>query len=324
VIIGFSAVPGTEKFIKYIYDGAGKAAAKNINPYLVDAPDVLVAGRARPICGAPRMTYGNKPSDGGHLILGAAERDELLAAEPAAAALVRPYMGSRELINGGVRHCLWLKDVPYRDLKACPRVLERVKRVKEFRLKSTAKATAEKSAEPHLFFSITQPLGPYLAVPRVSSEHRSYIPIGFVSPDIIASDALQIVPDATIYHFGILTSSVHMAWTRAVGGRLKSDYRYSNAVVYNTFPWPEATEEQKGGIAALAQAVLDARARYPESTLADMYNEASMPFHPELAKAHRALDAAVMKLYGFRAGAPEAEIVAALMGRYARLVGGAG
>jgi hypothetical protein len=264
------------------------------------------------------MTYGNKPSDGGHLVLTAAERDELLAAEPAA-ALVRPYIGSREFINGGVRHCLWLRDVPYRDLRDCPRVLERVRKVKEFRLKSTAKATAEKAAEPHLFFSITQPLGSYLAIPEVSSSDRRYIPIGFLDAGAIASNKLLIVPGAGLWHFGILTSSVHNAWTRAVAGRLGVGYQYSKAVVYNTFPWPEATEEQKGEIAALAQAVLGARARYPESTLADMYNEASMPFHPELAKAHRALDAAVMRLYGFAKDAPEAEVVAGLMGRYKAL-----
>ncbi|MCL2347771.1 MAG: hypothetical protein FWC50_05855, partial [Planctomycetaceae bacterium] len=195
-----------------------------------------------------------------------------------------------------------------------------IKKVREFRLKSSAKPTVEKAKTPHLFFFISQPEKEYLVVPRVSSENRRYIPIGYLDKDTISSDSNSIVPNATLFHFGIMTSNVHMAWTRTVCGRLKSDYRYSGSIVYNNFPWPDATDEQQAEIAKLAQDVLDARASYPGSTLADMYGENSMPFHPKLVKAHKTLDTAVMKLYGFKKDTPEAEIVAKLMERYQKLV----
>jgi len=318
VIIGFS-IGGRGK--KTIYDGDEKIKAKNINPYLVDAPNILIASRGTPICDVPKMTKGNQPSDGGHLILTPEEKDELLKKEPHAEKLIRRYLGSVEFINGKERFCLWLKGAPFSDVKKCPSILERLEKVRAFRLASSAKPTVEKAATPHLFFSQTHPETRYLAVPEVSSENRRYIPIGYLNSDVIASNKLIIVPNATLYHFGILTSNVHMAWTRAVCGRMKSDYSYSKAIVYNTFPWPDATEDQKALISDLAQSVLTARASYPNSTLADMYGETSMPFHPTLVKAHRDLDKAVMKLYGFSVkDTSEAVCVAELMERYKNLL----
>ena len=318
VIIGFSVRRNSDP--KTIYDSDGiKTTANSINAYLVDAPNVLITSRATPICDVPKMTKGNQPSDGGNLIFLPDERETILSKEPQAERFIKRYIGSAEFINGKERFCIWLKGVPFSDVKKCPSVLERLEQVRAFRLASTAKPTVEKAETPHLFFSLTQPETRYLAVPEISSENRKYIPIGYLSPDTIASNKLVIVPDASLFHFGILTSSVHMAWTRAVCGRLEMRYQYSKAIVYNTFPWPDSTDEQKAVIEKLAQAVLDARALYPNSTLADMYGENSMPFHPELVKAHRELDRAVMKLYGFPKDAAEPTIVAALMEQYQKL-----
>jgi len=308
---------------RIIYDSDGtKIPAKNINPYLVDAPDVLIASRSKPICDVPIMYLGNKPADGGHLILTSTEKDALLAQEPQAEKLIKRYIGAVEFINGKERFCLWLKDIPYSDVKKCPSVMERLKRVRAFRLASTAKPTVEKAETPHLFFFISQPENDYLLIPSTSSENRPYIPIGYMDKDTVSGNANMILPEATLYHFGVLTSNVHMAWVRAVCGRLKSDYRYTGAIVYNNFPWPDAANEQKALIEKLAQGVLDARALYPGSTLADMYGENSMPFHPELVKAHKELDRAVMRLYGFTKDMAESAIVAALMERYQNMIYG--
>ena len=316
VIIGFSKGRSGEKAI---YDGESKTVASNINAYIVDAPNVLIASRSKPICDAPTMYLGNKPSDGGNLILTPEEKDDLLAREPQAESLIKRYVGAAEFINGKERFCLWLKDVSFSDVKKCPSVLARLEQVRLFRSASTAKPTVEKAETPHLFFFISQPDTDYLLIPSVSSENRKYIPIGYMDKDTISSNLNMIVPNAQLYHFGILTSNVHMAWTRAVCGRLEMRYRYTGAIVYNNFPWANATDEQIALIASLAQNVLTARAAYPNSTLADMYGENSMPFHPELVKAHKALDLAVMKLYGFGKSMMEAETVAALMERYQSL-----
>jgi hypothetical protein len=196
------------------------------------------------------------------------------------------------------------------------------KKVKEFRLKSTAKPTVEKSEIPHLFFFISHPDTDYLLIPSTSSENRKYIPIGYMDKNTISSNANMIIPKATLYHFGILTSSIHMAWMRAVCGRLEMRYRYTGTIVYNNFPWANATDEQKVTIEKLAKDILDARAKYPNSTLADMYGENSMSFHTELIKVHKALDSAVMKLYGFKKNMSETEVVAVLMERYRNLIEG--
>ena len=301
VVIGFGLSEHSPKLIfDYSDDGTPIVyAAKNINPYLIDATsDILVASRTSPLCPSPRMDYGNKPTDDGNFILTAAEKDELIAKEPEAAQFIRPYIGSVEFINGKIRYCLWLKNASPVALKKCPSILERLERIRAFRLKSTAKPTREKADTPQLFFYSSHPETPYVLFPRVSSERRKYVPIGFMDKNTIASDLVNIVPNATFYHFGILTSAMHMAWMRQVGGRLKSDYRYTGSTVYNTFPWPEKiTDERKADIERLAQTVLDERAKHLDkgATLADLYDPVTMP--PALAKAHAALDRAVDRAY---------------------------
>ena len=291
----------------------------NINPYLLKAPNVFIERRTRPLCDVPEMVFGSMPNDGGNLIVEENEYEEFLAKEPRAAIFVRRFAGAEEFINNLPRYCLWLGGVNPRELRKMPLVIERVEACKKHRANSKREATRKLAATPMLFGEIRQPGNDYILVPRVSSENRHYIPIGFVSSEIIASDAVQIIPSATLYHFGILTSRVHMAWTRAVCGRLKSDYRYSKDIVYNNFPWPEASDKQKAKIEDLAQGVLDARSLYPESSLADLYDPLAMP--KELLKAHNALDRAVMKLYGFGSNTDEAGVVAELMKMYQKLVG---
>lgn len=298
VIIGFS-VAGSYK-MKYIYtNGVASRPVKNINPYLVDAPNILVYSRSTPICDIPRMTYGNKPSDGGNLILSQEERDHIISKTPDLIAYVRRYVGSRDFINNDeVRYCLWLRDASPAVYRKNAEVMRRLRAVSELRSKSSAKPTQVLAEKPYLFFSAPQTESDYLIVPNVSSERRKYIPIGFMSKNIIASNAVQIVPDATLYHFGVLTSNVHMAWVRIVSGRLKSDYQYSGAIVYNNFPWPTPTDEQRAKIEETAQAILDARALYPDCSLADLYDPISMLQAKELVVAHQKNDWAVWEAYG--------------------------
>jgi hypothetical protein len=315
VIIGFSRGGGGDKII---YDSEEKITAKNINPYLVDAPDIFVENRNTTLCNAPVMVYGNKPVDGGYLFIEADEYESFLTKEPQAKKYIRKMYGADEYINNLDRYCLWLVDADPSELKKMPLVMERIDKVRKFRLASKKDATRNSAAIPMLFQQIRQSIGNYIIVPCHSSENRSYIPLGFVASDIIVNNAVIIIPDATLYHFGILTSSVHNAWVRVVCGRLKSDYRYSINIVYNNFLWPDASEAQKVTIEKLAQGILDARRQFPESSLADLYDPLTMP--PELLKAHKALDAAVMKLYGFPTNKAEAAIVAVLMERYQNLL----
>lgn len=353
VIIGFSCAPTTIPL--YIYDGEMRIEVQHINAYLLDAPDVWIESRAHPLCNVPQMYLGNKPTDGGNLILSSEERNDLLRREPALECWIRPYIGSVEYINNKTRYCFWLKGASPADIRGSKELLHRVRAVREMRLQSTSKATREKADVPHLFFYISQPNTDYLLVPSTSSENRKYIPIGFLPPNVIVNNAATIVPNATLYHFGVLTSSVHMAWMRVVCGRLKSDYRYSNSIVYNNFPWPNietATFSSPQGkvapcgknngdetspllrrIEQTAQGILDARALYPDASLADLYDEALMP--PELRKAHQENDRAVMQAYGFLSPTPigihggrqtpikhftESDCVAALMRMYQELV----
>ncbi|MEB8573077.1 class I SAM-dependent DNA methyltransferase [Bacillus cereus] len=316
IIIGFSSqMVKTNKFI--CNEKGEKISVKEINPYLVDAPNVLVESRSKPISDITRMVYGNKPTDGGNLILSEEEKEELIKQYPDAEKFIHPYIGSAEFINKKIRYCIWLKDASP-TWKKVPQILNRVKNVEQLRLASTSPTTREKANYPHLFFYISQPETSYLIVPRVSSKNRQYVPIGFIPPTVIASDSASIVPNATLYHFGVLTSSVHNAWLRTVGGRLKSDYRYSGSVVYNTFPWPEATAEQILEIEKAAQAVMEARdlPEYSDCTLADLYNQ---PMPEKLLKAHRNLDKEVYKAYGFTCKTEE-ECVANLMKMYQKLV----
>ena len=304
-------------------------AARNINPYLVDAPDVLLEKRTAPICAVPEIRFGNQPIDGGHLILNEDERAELLGHEPDAEKFIRPFLGADEFINSIPRYCLWLRDAKPDELRRLPLVMQRVQAVKAFRLESKRPATNDLAATPTQFAFVSHPNSHYLLFPSVSSERRAFIPIGFMPPEVIASNLCLIIPDATLYHFGMLSSTMHNAWMRTVCGRLKSDYRYSAGIVYNNFPWPECSDAQHGKIEEAAQAVLDARAHFmspsPQpspasgrgSSLADLYDPLTMP--PALVKAHQTLDRAVDTCYRKAAFASDAQRVEFLFERYQQL-----
>jgi len=289
----------------------------NINPYLIEGPTVFIEKRAKPLCNVPEMTRGSDPIDDGNLIIESKDIADFLEREPVARPYVRRFMMGDEFINNRERWCLWLVDCPPAELRKMPLVMKRIEDCKKFRLASKRDGTKRAAGTSSQFSEIRQPDTDYIAVPKVSSERRDYIPIGYLRKDVIAGDKLFTIAGADLYHFGVLTSIVHMAWTRAVCGRLEMRYSYSATIVYNCFPWPEATEAQRAKIEALAQAVLDARAAHPDSSLADLYDPLTMP--KNLLTAHRALDAAVMKLYGYPKDTTEAEIVADLMGRYVKL-----
>lgn len=317
VIIGFRV--GDDKLPRVLVNEQGEiSVVKNINPYLLSAPDILISNRSTPISkGVPPITYGNKPADGKHLLLSEEDRQTLLNENPDLSVCIRQYICAKDFINGGEkRYCLWLRGVSPSVYTASREVMRRLAEVRKVRIASTAAPTRRAAETPYLFFSAPQKETDYLCIPQVSSERRRYIPIGFMSKEVIASNATLIIPDATLYHFGILTSTMHMAWMRAVGGRLKSDYRYSGSVVYNTYPWPDAEVTQIVKIEELAQAVLDARTLYPNSSLADLYDPLTMP--PELIAAHRKLDAAVEKAYG-RKFSDDTERVAFLFEKYSEL-----
>ena len=317
VIVGFGMQKQTDNFI---VNNDTRHKAENINGYLIDASNICIESRKKPLCAVPEIGIGNKPIDGGYYLFTEAEKNEFVKKEPLSEKYFRKWLGSEEFINGKVRYCLWLGDCPPSELKSMPECLKRVEAVKKYRLASKSAPTRKLADKPRRFHVENMPTSEYIVIPEVSSENRYYIPIGFLHPDILSSNLVKIIPNATLYHFGILTSSVHMAWMRAVAGRLEMRYRYSKDIVYNNFPWPEANDKQKATIEPLAQAVLDARALFPESSLADLYDPLTMP--PELLKAHQKLDRAVMKLYGFKANMAEAEVVAKLFERYQRLVAG--
>ena len=316
VIISFSYIPRVEK---YIFTESNKCIkASNINGFLLDAENVIIDNRTKPICAVPIMDFGNMPNDGGNLILTGQEREAVINKEPELEQYIRPYVGAIEFINRKTRYCFWLKGVGPTTIRSSPILRTRVDNVRKLRLESSAAPTREKANIPHLFFYISHPDSPYLLVPSASSERRRYIPMGFMDGKTIASNLVLIVPNAGLYHFGVMESNVHMAWVRAVGGRLKSDYRYSNKMIYNNFPWPTPTDEQKARIEQTAQGILDARALYPDASLADLYDELTMP--PELRKAHQANDRAVMAAYGFPVkNFTESDCVAALMKMYQEL-----
>ncbi|MCL2852413.1 MAG: methylase [Defluviitaleaceae bacterium] len=313
VIIGFSNDSILTK--RRIFDEDLEIVANNVNPYLVDALNIFVERRTKPLCNVPVMVGGGKPSDGGHLILDEEERHALILAEPNAEKYIRRYYMGDDLINNIKRYCLWLVNCPPSELKSMPHVRARVERVRQMRLNSKKPATQAKSDTPMLFDEIREMKGDYyVAVPVVSSEHRKYIPIDFLSVDNIPGNKLFAICEIGLYEFGVLTSSIHMAWMRAVCGRLESRYSYSNTIVYNNFPWPEPNDKQRQAVEAAAQKVLDARAQYPDESLATLYDPTLMP--AELAKAHKALDNAVKNAYGGKGFATEAERVADLMERY--------
>jgi hypothetical protein len=321
VIIGFGALDTAKKTIYEYEDISGEPhviTARNINPYLVDAPTVLIEKRSKPIGNAPEMTKGSQPSDGGYLLLSDDEKQALLQAEPKAQKWIRPFLGAEEFINNFHRWCLWLVDIAPNELRVMPLVLQRVEEVKKVRLASSYACSIGSVDRPTQFERIRQTEHPYLLIPSVSSENRKYIPIGYMQPETIASNLVFMLPNATFYHFGVLTSMMHMAWVRYTCGRLKSDYRYSNTIVYNNYPWPdEPTKKQRAAVEAAAQAVLDARAQFPQSTLADLYDPLTMP--PALVKAHQALDRAVDACYRKAAFTNDAQRVEFLFERYQQL-----
>ncbi|MBR3497945.1 MAG: hypothetical protein IKO05_03020 [Selenomonadaceae bacterium] len=270
----------------------------NINPYLLPGPDIMVAPRTKPFFRVPEMIMGSMMAEDGNFKFTPEELENFLKAEPAAKKWIRPLIGSDDFIKGKKRFCLWLKDCPPDELRKMPRVYERVKNVREYRLASKRAATRKLADKPTLFAEIRQPTTDFILIPKVSSERRRYIPIGFMSADNIVVNTALMIPDADLFHFGILTSSVHMNWMRLVGGRLKSDYQYSATICYNPFPWPLFyPDTYKARIEATAQKILDARKNYPRATFADLYDEISMP--SDLRRAHAENDAAVMKLYHF-------------------------
>ena len=320
VIIGFSTADNPKD--KMIYEGETVKKVKHINPYLIEAEDILIKSRTKPLCNSKQIRYGNLCGNTENFIISEDEKKTILEKEPSLSRFIKPYIGADEYIKGKIRYCFWLVDASPKDINSSNELKRRVKNIKDYRSDpDKPEATRRKADVPHLFFSISQPSNNYIIIPRTSSENRVYIPIGFMSPDFIASDATSIIPDADLYDFGILTSSVHMAWMRTVCGRLKSDYRYSKDIVYNNFPWCSSTAEQKAKIEQTAQAILDARALYPDCSLADLYDETTMP--PELRKAHQANDKAVMQAYGFDYKTmTESECVAELMKMYQKLTEG--
>ncbi len=316
VIVGFSLAPNNAP--RVIYSDGRPQVVSNINGYLIDADDVFVDSRSKPLCAVPSIGMGNQPIDNGNYLFTHDEMLDFLKLEPSAEKWFKPWYGSQEFINQQPRYCLWLGVCPPNELRKMPHCLKRVEAVKEYRAASTRAATVKMAAMPTRFQTENMPEGDYMLVPKVSSERRRYVPMGLMTPDTLCSDLVFIIPGVSLYHFGILTSNVHMAWMRTVCGRLKSDYRYSKDIVYNNFPWPTPTDAQKAKIEKTAQAILDARALYPDCSLADLYDEVTMP--PELRKAHQQNDRAVMEAYGMPVkGTTEASCVAALMEMYAAM-----
>ncbi|MBE6365684.1 MAG: class I SAM-dependent DNA methyltransferase [Lentisphaerae bacterium] len=330
VIIGFSTATNDKPKLIFetVTDGNQRSVtqsvsyrslplvAVNINAYLADAPDVFIESRNKPLSDVPEMTTGNRPADGGNLIIEAEDYDDFIAKEPGALPYIKKLVGAAEFINNKKRYCLWLKGVSPAEWRKLPLVVERVEACKADRLAAPDPGRRKLADTPMLFRETKNPES-FIIVPRHSSENRKYIPLGFLKSDFIPADSAVIILNASFFNFSVLVSSVHMAWVRTICGRIKSDYRYSKDIVYNNFPWCEPSDAQKAAIEKTAQAILDARALYPDCSLADLYDEATMP--PELRKAHQANDKAVMKAYGYAPNMTEPEIVADLMKRYQEL-----
>ena len=319
VIVGFSTAPNNQP--KVIYSADRPQIVQNINGYLLDAENIFVESRSKPICDVPEIGMGNQPIDDGNYLFTKEEKDAFIKIEPLSQPYFHLWYGAHEFINRKPRYCLWLGNCPPNELRKMPECMKRIEAVQQFRLSSKRSSTLKLADMPTRFQTENMPSRNYIVIPEVSSERRRYIPIGFMTPDIFSSNKLRLIPNASLYHFGILTSNIHMAWMRVVCGRLKSDYDYSIKIVYNNFPWPNPTEGQRAKIERTAQAVLDARALYPDSSLADLYDELAMP--PELRKAHQQNDRAVMDAYGFTKGHPartsESACVAELMRMYQQL-----
>lgn len=318
VIVGYSTAASTKP--KKLFSDDSFHIVENINAYLTDAPDIFIESRKKPLCNALVMTTGNRPADGGHLIIEANDYDDFIAREPQAKKYIKQLTGATEFINNKERWCLWLVDANISELRKMPLVLERIEACKQDRLNSPDKGRQKLADTPMIFRETINPSS-YIIVPRVSSERRRYIPLGFLDDTIIPTDSATIIENASNYEFGILTSNIHMAWMRAVAGRLKSDYRYSKDIVYNNFPWPHPTEAQKAKIEETAQGILDARAQHAHASLADLYDDTFMP--SDLRKAHQENDKAVAAAYGLNKNSPEfkseSACVAMLMRMYQAL-----
>lgn len=316
VIVGFSKARNNAA--KRLFNNGVVKTVNNVNGYLVDAEDIFIESRNKPICNVPEIGIGNKPVDDGNYLFTKEEMENFVLQEPAAKPYFHPFYGAKEFINQQPRYCLWLGDCTPKELRSMPKCLERVEAVKNFRLNSKSEGTRKLADKPTRFHVENMPKGKFLVIPQVSSERRRYIPIGYMDDSVLCSDKVRIMPNATLYHFGVLTSNVHMSWMRTICCRLKSDYSYTVNDVYNNFPWCNSTPEQKALIEQTAQSILDARALYPDCSLADLYDEVTMP--PELRKAHQANDRAVMKAYGFDVKTmTESSCVAELMKMYKRL-----
>lgn len=318
VVVGFSV--GRHSAAKRIYDNGKAIETKHINPYLIDALDTFIYSRSTPLCDVPAIGIGNQPIDGGNYLFTKTDMEEFVKHEPKSVSLFHPWYGSEEFIHQQPRYCLWLGDCTPRQINEMPLCKQRVERVRQFRLASKRRSTIKLADRPTRFQVENMPEGDSILIPSTSSERRRYVPMGFFAKGMFASNAVHLIPNATLYHFGILESNVHMAWMRVVCGRLKSDYRYSKDIVYNNFPWPEPSDSQRAKIAQTAQGILDARAKYPDSSLADLYDPATMPY--DLLEAHRANDRAVMAAYGFSSKLSESECVAKLFEMYAHLARG--
>lgn len=317
IIIGFSYNDTPNKTI--VTEKGEKQKANHINAYLYNAPDEFVESRTNPICDVPKIGIGNKPIDGGNYLFTEEEMKAFIKKEPKSANYFRKWIGGEEFINRKYRYCLWLGDCSPAELRTMPECLKRVEAVRKYRLNSKSAGTRKIADKPTRFHVENMPKGTYIVIPEVTSEKRQYVPMGFLTPNILCSNLVKIMPNATIYHFGILTSSVHMAWLRTVAGRLGNGCRYSKDIVYNNFPWPTPTPEQKERIEKTAQAILDARNKYPDSNLADLYDPIGMTQAPELLSAHKANDKAVLAAYGLPADISESNIVNHLFQLYSAL-----
>lgn len=322
VIIGFSTAVNPAE--RRIYSGDRYQVAKNINGYLLDGDNVFIESRNKPLCNVPEIGMGNQPIDNGQYLFEKDEMDAFIKTEPLSADFFHPWYGAKEFISRKPRYCLWLGECSPVQLKQMPQCLARVRAVKEYRESSSRASTVKLSLKPTRFQTENMPKGHYIVIPEVSSEKRRYIPMGYLDDSKLCSNKLRLMPDANLFEFGVLESNVHMAWMRCVCGRLEMRYDYSIKIVYNNFPWPTPTEQQKAKIEQTAQAILDARALYPDCSLADLYDELTMP--PELRKAHQDNDRAVMDAYGFTKGTAartsESACVAELMKLYQKLVSG--
>ena len=318
IIVGFSTINNTTN--KKIFDGDRYINVSNINSYLIDSPNIFIEKRSKPICDVPKMSFGNMPVDDGNFIFSIEEYNDFISKYPDTKKLFKKYIGAVEFLNRTNRYCLWLDNVEPTEFRKNKEIMQRIENVKKFRLSSSTKPTRDKAETPTKFFFVSHPNKKYIVVPKTSSGKRKYIPIGFEDENTIASDLVNIVPTSDLYIMGVLASNVHNAWMRTVAGRLKSDYRYTNSIVYNTFPWPSPTEEQRKKIERTAQRILEVREQFKNSSLADLYDDLTMP--PELRKAHQANDIAVMEAYGFKAKTSftESMCVAELMKMYQKMI----